>query len=103
VSDIVERLRGVFGWVEERGMRVGDVWLHPNQAKELLVGHVEVFDRETVPQQLRNAIETKGGVLLGYIFGARVYQSEIIVENHVALVPDGWDVKLLQGASCMPF
>jgi hypothetical protein len=103
MSDIVERLRAAFGWVEERGMYVGDVWLHPNQGKELFVGHPEVFDREVCDVLLRAVVEKKRAVLLGYIFGARVFQSENILENHVALVPDGWDVKMLDRASCMPF
>jgi hypothetical protein len=100
---IVRRLIRVFEGVEQLGMRVGDVWLHPKQAKELLVGHADVFDREVDPQILRHYIELKGATLLGYIFGARVFESEIVPENHVGAIPDDWDARLVGSAGCMPF
>jgi hypothetical protein len=100
---IVGRLVKVFEWIEQRGMRVGDVWLHPKQAQELFVRHPDVFDREVEPKILRYYAELKGATLLGYIFGARVFESEIVVENHVGIIPDGWDAKLVDSAGCTPF
>jgi hypothetical protein len=36
-------------------------------------------------------------------FGARVFESEIVPENHVGILPDDWDAKLVGRAGCRPF
>ena len=37
------------------------------------------------------------------LFGARVFESEIVPVNQVGLVPDGWEAKLKAAQGCMEF
>jgi hypothetical protein len=98
---ILVRLRDAFNRLEQWDMRVGDVWLHPSQVEELRK-HVE-FDRISSFRVERAFVESKGALYKGMLFGARVFESEIVPVNHVGLVSDGWESKLTDRAGCMPF
>ena len=100
---VVARLVKVFEWLEAQGLRVGSIWLNPKQARELFVGHRDVFDREVDPIILRHHVVTKGATLLGYLFGALVFEADLVPYNHVGAIPEDWDAKLLGSAGCMPF
>jgi hypothetical protein len=103
-ESIIERLKKVFGWIEERDMRVGELWLHPKQVAELEAANDPGWDKvaSRVVQQM--VAETKGGALyVALLWGASVYQSEMVIEDHVAALPDGWNAKLIDSSACMPF
>lgn len=101
--NIAERLKKVFEWIELRDLRVGELWLHPKQIAELEAEEVSGYD-EVAQAVVRDAyLESKGARLMGYLWGARVFESAMVVENHVGALPDDWDAKLLGSAGCMPF
>ena len=103
MSNIIDRLKKVFEWIEERDMRVGELWLHPKQVKEL-EGAGDLFMDRIAQRAVREAyLESKGALHVGVLWGARVFQTEKVVENHVAALPDGWEARLLDSTACMPF
>lgn len=101
--DIIERLKKVFAWIEERDMRVGELWLHPAQVKELDEAKDPGWDRNAQMSVIRFYLDTKGAPYVGVLWGARVFESKIVVEDHVAALPDGWEAKLVDTPACMPF
>lgn len=101
MSEIIERLDGAFKRLEQWDLHVGDVWLHPNQVVEL--AGEPAFDLISSLRVRDAFLESKGAPYVGMLFGARVFSSVIVVENHVVLVPVGLDAKLTDGAACMPF
>lgn len=103
MSDIIERLKKVFTWIEERDLRVGELWLHPKQVEELVVANPEGWDRIAQRAVIQGYVEEKGALYVGLLWGAQVFQSEIVVEDHVAALPTGWRARLLDSTACMPF
>lgn len=103
MSDIIERLKKVYGWIEERDMRVGEVWLHPKQVAELIAAGDPGWDRINQKAVIELYLESKGALHVGLLWGARVFQTEKVVEDHVAALPDGWEAKLIDSTACMPF
>jgi hypothetical protein len=103
MDDIIERLRNVFGWIEERDMRVCELWLHPKQVAELDASNNPGWDRVNQRAVMRAYLDTKGAINVGFLWGALVFESEIVVENHVAALPDGWEARLVNSSACMPF
>ena len=102
MSDVVERLKKVFEWVEQWDLRVGDLWLHPKQVGELnALGHPG-WDKVCSARVRQAFLEDKGALYVGMIFGARVFESEKVPEDHVAVVPADLDAKLVGSAACRP-
>lgn len=101
---IVDRLCKAFERIEQWDMRVGDIWLHPKQVAELEAEKNDAAYDRIAQKCVRDAfIELKGAPFVGSFLGARVFESEIVVENHVALVPSGFDAKLTGSEGCTPF
>lgn len=103
MSDIIERLKKVFTWIEERDLRVGELWLHPKQVVELNESKDIGWDRVASHHVREETKKQKGAPLVGFLYGANVYESEIVVADHVVALPSGLDVKLLDSTACMPF
>jgi hypothetical protein len=104
LMDIIERLKKVFGWIEERDLRVGELWLHPRQVAELEAAKDPGWDKVVSRAVQQMAAEAKGGALyVALLWGAAVYQSEMVVEDHCAALPAGWSAKLIDSSACMPF
>ncbi len=102
-GDIIERMKGVFGWIEQWDMRVGELWLHPKQVEELNAANDPGWDRVAQRAVVEAYREEKGALLIGYLWGAYVFQSEIVVPDHVVALPTGLQVKLLDSTACRPF
>ena len=85
---LISALRDAFSWIEQRGMRVGLVVLHPNEALQLR-NCQEDFDVNAHP-------ELEGlcgfGRLVGHLWGADVIELETIVPGHAMVIPDGLTV-----------
>lgn len=94
-EQLLDELQDKFAWMEERGVRVGTIFLHPAEAV-LLPGH-EVFD--AVDPVLR-AASPPG--LIGNLWGAQVFESDKVPSRHVGVFSDDAQVELLGGAGCMP-
>ncbi len=58
--NIIERLKKVFGWIEERDMRVGELWLHPKQIVELIEAKDPGWDRINQRAVIQGYLESKG-------------------------------------------
>lgn len=102
MSGIIERLKGVFTWIEQMDMRVGELWLHPKQVIELEEAGDPGWDKIHQRAVKLAYLESKGALHVGLLWGARVFQSEKVVEDHVAALPDGWEAKLIDRCACMP-
>jgi len=101
--DIIERLKKVFTWIEERDLRVGELWLHPKQIAELIESKDPGWDKVASLYVREETKKWRGAPLVGLLYGANVYESEIVVEDHVVALPSGLDVKLIDSTACMPF
>ena len=103
LPNLLDRLRTAFEWIEKMDLRVGDVWLNQVHVEELFVRYPESCDRVVREETLRISVIEMGAPLMGYLWGARVFQSDIAPVNHVALVPADLHAKLVGPAACMPF
>lgn len=88
---IVDRM----GILETWDLRIGDIYLHP--ACVDLVKNAPDFDR-TADLFVRQAFPG----LEGYLFGMRVFSSDIVPEEHIAMIPDGIEGRLVSSAACIP-
>lgn len=103
MSDIIERVKKVFEWIELRDLRVGELWLNPKQTGELNDSKHSGYDK-IADLRVRDAyLELKGARLVAHLWGARVFESDMVPEDHVGALPDDWDAKLIGSAGCMPF
>ena len=102
-ADIIERLRKVFLRVGEMDQAVGDVWLHPKQIQELHASRDPGWDRIHSGFVMTMNLETRGGLYIGMLWGAQVYQSEVVPEDHCAVVPRGFEAKLVSPEGCRLF
>ena len=84
-SLIEKRLRDAFTRYEALGFRVAKVWLRQEEIDQL---PPEVFDR----------VNHEAGLL----WGAQVFVSDKLPPGHVAILPDGFDGNLVDGAGSMP-
>jgi hypothetical protein len=100
---VSDRLVVIFHWIEQWDLRVGDLWLHPKQVVELDAEQSLGFDKIASARVRDSFLDSKGAPYVGIYAGARVFASELVVENHVVAVPDGLDAKLIDKAACMPF
>jgi hypothetical protein len=101
--EIIKRLKEVFAWMERRDLRVGELWLHSNQVNELVEAKDPGWDRVAQRAVLMGYLESKGALNVGFLWGACVFEAEIVPENHVGVIPDGWEAKLIDPAGCFPF
>jgi hypothetical protein len=101
--NIVERLKKVFEWIERMDLRVGDIWLNPKQVAELEAEKHPGYDK-IADGRVRDAyLELKGAKCVAYLWGARVFDTDMVPEDHVGALPSDWDAKLTGSAGCMPF
>jgi hypothetical protein len=103
MTDIVERLKTVFRWVESRDLCVEELWLNRRQIEELNCSEEPGWDRINQRAVILAYLETKGGLYLGMLWCARVYGSELVPEDHVAVMPRGFEAKLIDRSGCQPF
>jgi hypothetical protein len=105
-NDIIKRIAAIYPWMIEKDLRIGEIWLHPDQARELLFPpsgqNCTAFDIawfhsgmwEVNPEDLARERKTwRGGRCIGYLYGAMVIEHELVVRNHICVVPDGMIVQ----------
>lgn len=92
-SALKAKLSDAFGRFETLGFRVAKVWLPQAIVSDL---SPEYFDRETN----RPILEKIGNV--GYLWGAMVFVSDQVPSNHIAILPEGFEGTLVDGAGSMP-
>lgn len=101
---ILDRIGKAFEPIEQWDMRVGDVWLNPKQVAEL--AGLPEFDRVhpvrdviiDPPRELAS-----GARYVGMLFNARVFESPLVPEDQVGLIPAGWEAKLIGPEGCRSF
>ena len=101
---ILDRIGKAFEPIEQWDMRVGDVWLNPKQVAEL--AGLPEFDRVhpvrdviiDPPRELAS-----GARYVGMLFNARVFESSLVPEDQVGLIPAGWEAKLIGPEGCRSF
>lgn len=95
--ELVSKLRGKFEVYESRGLRVGMIWLAQENI-QLLWKHPEVFDRE-----VNAATQRAFPARWGYLWGASVNASPLVLPTHVALLQEGFgEVLLIDGSAAEP-
>lgn len=99
IGKLLARIGEAFKWVERQDMRVGEVWLHPDDVAVLLEdwGAIDRVAQRAVIEAM--ARPEQGGRYLGQVFGASVYESGKVRPAHVCIVPEGW--KVVDPSSCM--
>jgi hypothetical protein len=100
---ILDRIGKAFEPIEQWDMRVGDVWLNPKQVAEL--AGLPEFDRV---HPVRDVVidyyeKTSGARYVGMLFNARVFESPLVPEDQVGLIPAGWEAKLIGPEGCRSF
>lgn len=101
IEELLKALQAKFAWIEEQGMKVGEVYLHPDEAKVLQqnVTHFDMMDPENALNL--SMMGSKPGFAVGYLWGASVRQTPEIVPRHVMIIPEGLVIFAL-GGCCMP-
>jgi hypothetical protein len=93
-DQLLHQIGESFKWVEGMDLRVGDLYLNPNDVR--LIGRHSAFDR-IASWQVLSAFPG----LVGHLYGVRVFESSIVPEEHIALIPDGIEGKLVDSAACI--
>ena len=85
-----------FEHIEKMGLRVGDMYLHLND--------VRLLETDSTHLDRVEDSRTKSAMpgIVGYLYGARVFESELVPEEHIALIPDGIEGRLVDSAACVP-
>lgn len=88
-----------FSWIEEMDLRVGAAWMHPTDIA-LISRNLAAFDKiaQSISQQLKPDLR-------GHLFGVTAFESSLVPEEHIVLLPDGFDlmsVKLLGPEAAIP-
>ena len=94
VADLRLSLKDKFEWIESRDLRVGSVFLHPMEV-EVLAKSLD-FDRGVC-----RVVQEAFPGLIGYLWGAQVYESPIVPERHVVVIPEGIVAQLTDGCAAM--
>ncbi len=94
VSQIItDSIKNAMGRFENLDLRVQKIWLNPAQLKEL--AGQDDFD----PNGLRQLEEAMPGYK-GGIYGAMVFESDLVPPMHIAVLPDGFDGGLIDSVAC---
>jgi hypothetical protein len=96
-SNLLDLIHGSMAHFERLDLRVGRIWLNPVQADELENAPMMVFDRICDPYVRRASPGIRGA-----LFGVTVYASDLVPPMHIAILPDGFDGKLVDSAACFP-
>lgn len=91
---LLEKLKARFEWLEREDLRVGVLYLSPTEVAELEKADPMHFDRCAIRQLRETGIR-------GHLWGATVYESELVPPGHVCIIQDGLDAKLVDGAACV--
>jgi hypothetical protein len=100
-ADLVAGLYAAFKMYEDKNCIVRAIWLNPINVRTLW-NEPDVFARECDMEQGKKMFELFRATLMGYFFGAMVFESNIVPTNHVAVLPDGFAGHLVDKAACMP-
>ena len=100
MSNLPDAIAEAFTWIETRNMRVGRIWLNPEQGRELR--SYEGFDVAASSKVIEHLRELTGATLIGFLWGVQVFESDVVVSDHIAITPDGMDVRLIDSSACMP-
>jgi len=92
---LLDKIRTYFSTYEGLGVKVGRVWLNADQVTELRKS-------KDFEQELNPTLHVHSALLVGYLWGACVYQSNIVPVNHAAFLQDDIDGALIGTAACMP-
>ncbi len=91
---LLHKLKARFEWLEREDLRVGRLYLNPKEIAELEKVGLENYDRVNMRQLRELGIR-------GALWGATVYESDIVPENHVCILQDGLEVTLIDRAACV--
>lgn len=97
---LVSALAEVYHHFEVMGIRVGFIYLNPNEMAVLAKD--ECFDVETHREVLEHLSWGSGGSYEGCLFGAFVFSSDKVPMSHVGVIPEDFKAELLGGAGCIP-
>ena len=94
-ATLLHLLRDKFEWLEKAGLRVGSIYLSQADIRTLEDAPPMHFDRVDI-------LELRRTGLRGSLWGAHVFESDLVPARHVAVLPDGFEGKLVDTAACVP-
>ena len=91
-KELLEKVGDAFAWIERMNLRVGEIWLHPDEAAVLKTerGEFDAICSWNVKQATKRP--EQHGEYIGMLWGAKVFESDLVVPQHICAVPDGWAV-----------
>jgi hypothetical protein len=100
IKQLLKALSRKYNWIENQDMKVGEVYLNPEDVKVLRTSS-DHFDQMDSGQTIQmSMLESKPGVIVGHLFGAAVRQTPEIPQGSVMLIPCGITILSL-GGTCM--
>lgn len=99
--NIVTKIRETLDCYEALGLKIASIWLNSSQVRELY-HYLEVFDA-SVSSMLIQHLAEQGKFLVGVIFGVRVFSSNVIPVEHIAVLPEGFEGRLISHEAATPF
>ena len=101
VDGLMKSVLEVFDWIQKMDLRVGSIWRPPREVAVLEEGGTPFFDRVNDPRVRDAYLETVGSPYVGILFGALVFSSEVVVPGHGAILPHGFEARLVEGTACI--
>jgi hypothetical protein len=101
---LLESLCDAFARVEARNFRVGEIFLN-SQEIQLLTGTNEGLVRDAFDHECNRSTRDayrELGQLVGYLWGAQVFESEFVPPKHCCALPEDIWGKPVGPAGCEP-
>lgn len=98
-DEFLQRLSIIIGWFENLDLMIGDIYIHEQEA-QLLFSRLDHFDRES-HRTIIDAVAGPG-LLMGYLWGARVLVDPAVPKGHIAMVPEGMQLRSLTAGATFP-
>jgi hypothetical protein len=97
---LLDGISRAFRVIEENDLRVGAIWLNPREVSALETSARAHYDKVNDPRVRRSHMATVGAPFEGMIFGAKVFSSGVVVPGHIAILPDGFEARLVDSSAC---
>jgi len=96
---LVGRISDLMKPFENLDLRLAALWVRPEEADKLR--RCNEFDVARCKQVIAH-LSCAESQFIGNLLGMNVYETKLLPPNHIALLPDGFDAKLIGGEAGIP-